>query len=453
MTTASGDGAGTFLRSRRWQAAAVVTIFLLVAALHAHNDGLWYQGDAPRHAANGFFWWDLLRAMPVNPAGFVLRYYARYPVITPAAYPPFFYLLEGTAFHLFGPSPYTARMLVVAFAILAGLYTMAWARRWVGAWAGWAGVFLAFMPAIVLWSNTVMLNMPSTALGLAGLYHFRRWTEERAGKQLALAAMFVAAALLTYYPGASVVCVCAAWAVWRRARSGWRGLILLAAAGLLALIPLLVSLRLAPVYASRHLPPVDFLLKPANWTFYFTVLPEMLGPLALVLALAGLAAGLLSRRWRGEAMCLLVWIGALLFSLSLLMARDLRYILLTAPAFLIAIAIGLAFAAERLPMPDPRWRVALLLTGLLGGVGASAAVRMPVISGFEAVAAYLDDMRRTTLSSTTATTTAYSAFMRERPIRASNGGSSAATISSTTTARHPPSNGRKHRPTIPPTTW
>src|SRR5690349_14963764 len=108
------------LRSRFCQAFFVAAAFLMVGALHFQNDGLWYQGDARRHGANGFFWWDLLRALPADPTGFALQYYARYPVILPTGYPPLFYIFEGLAYHLFGPSPYAARFLVLIFGVLAG---------------------------------------------------------------------------------------------------------------------------------------------------------------------------------------------------------------------------------------------------------------------------------------------------------------------------------------------
>jgi hypothetical protein len=93
--------AGAWLRSRAWQTAGLVLAVLAVAALNRQNDGLWFQGDAPRHAANGLFWWDLLRALPRDPVDYAVRYYARYPVIAPASYPPLFYILEGLAFAVF----------------------------------------------------------------------------------------------------------------------------------------------------------------------------------------------------------------------------------------------------------------------------------------------------------------------------------------------------------------
>ena len=65
------------------------------------------------------------------------------------------HIVEGLAFAAFGTSPYVARCTILVFAAVAGLYTMAWARAWIGRLAGWAGVFLAFIPGMVVWSNTV----------------------------------------------------------------------------------------------------------------------------------------------------------------------------------------------------------------------------------------------------------------------------------------------------------
>ena len=105
-----------------WQVLGVFLAWLYVVLLHLANDGLWYQGDASRHAANCLFWWDFLSRFPVSPFDFALRYYARYPVISPTAYPPVFYLLEGAVFRVFGASPFVAKGVVLAFALGAGLY-------------------------------------------------------------------------------------------------------------------------------------------------------------------------------------------------------------------------------------------------------------------------------------------------------------------------------------------
>jgi hypothetical protein len=378
------------VNSRACQITGVVVTFLLVAAWHRQSDGLWFQGDAPRHAVNGLFWWDLLRTLPRDPVDLAVRYYARYPVIAPATYPPFFYTLEGLAFAVFGPSPYTARFVVLLFAVMAGLYTMAWARRWIGPLAGWTGAFLALMPGIVVWSNTVMLNVPATALGLASLYHFRRWLETTRMTSLVLTALFVTAVLLTYYPSASVLSILAAWTLLRvRDLRFDRRFLWIAVAGLIALVPLLAALLLAPVHTSRQLPTVAFLTRPTTWTYYWRMLPGVIGRPALALGLAGCAAGLASARWRSEVVFLIIWIIVLIAGLSLLPARDPRYILLVAPAFVAAISIGIACAARYLPPLDPASQLAVLAAGLAVGAWSAAHIEVPQVSGFREVATYL----------------------------------------------------------------
>src|SRR5207248_10317959 len=119
------------------QVGVLFVIWLYVVSLHITNDGLWYQGDAPRHAANGLFWKDFIARFPVNPFDFAVSYFLRYPVITPTVYPPGFYLLEAAAFSLLGPSPFVAKGLVLLFALVAGLYLMVWLRHWVSVAPGW----------------------------------------------------------------------------------------------------------------------------------------------------------------------------------------------------------------------------------------------------------------------------------------------------------------------------
>ena len=96
-----------------------------------------------------------MTSLPVNPLEFALRYYARYPVIQPAAYPPLFYLLQGAAFAVFGISPYVAKSLVLLFALVGGCYALAWLRRWVAEEAGWGSLLLMLQPAVIQLSHAI----------------------------------------------------------------------------------------------------------------------------------------------------------------------------------------------------------------------------------------------------------------------------------------------------------
>jgi hypothetical protein len=75
--------------------------------------------------------------------------------------------LEAALFGLLGPSAYLAKGLVLGFALMAGLYTLAWLRRWVAPVAGGAAVLLLLLPGLTTWAHAVMLNVPALALGLA----------------------------------------------------------------------------------------------------------------------------------------------------------------------------------------------------------------------------------------------------------------------------------------------
>ena len=145
-----------------WQVSAVVLVWGYICLLHTDNDGLW-DPDSSKHFANGVFWGDYLRDLSPDPKGFALSYYARYPVIAPTYYPPAFYLLEAATFAVFGASPYVAKGLVLAFLLVAALYSTAWLRRWLSPGVGWFGALLPLMPIMILKSHAIMLNVPACA--------------------------------------------------------------------------------------------------------------------------------------------------------------------------------------------------------------------------------------------------------------------------------------------------
>jgi hypothetical protein len=407
------------LRSRAAQAGAALLSVALIAALHAANDGLWFQGDSPRHAANGLFWWDLLRALPSDPVSYTLTYYARYPIIAPLTYPPLFYLIEGLVFSLTGASPFAAKALVLVFAAVAALYTTAWARRWIDPAAGWAGAILPCLPGMVVWSNTVMLNVPATALGLACLYHFRRWAERAApgpdlessvsrggirkadesksdrevqGRrtQLVLTIGALGAALLTYYQSAAIVLVCAVWVVFLRGRSRVHAPSRYVAIAVgLAVVPFVLSLYFAPVQAIRHLPSPGALVRLRTWTYYWSVLPQVVGALPLALAAASLIVAVGQPSWRTELKYIGSWIAVLLVGFSIIPAKDPRYVLLVAPAFALLIAIGAASILQRLPGVTPGWKAAMLAVCLGAAFAIGWRVEVPRVSGLREVAGFL----------------------------------------------------------------
>jgi hypothetical protein len=379
-------GSRTPIESARWQCAAVIAATVAVAALHWSNDGLWFQGDAPRHAANGLFLFDYLRSLPAEPVSFALSYYARYPIITPLVYPPLFYLFEALAFALLGPSPLVAKSLVLASGSILGLYTMAWARRWGGAAAGWAGACVVLLPGFVHYSNAVLLNVPATALGIGALYHLMAWLDRDAAADRRWFVILTIAALATYYPAALVLPVAVLamgiFGRWPRSRVIW-----LITAAVLAIV--VVAAAVLPQHWARHAPSGWRLFDTRLWVFYAEKVVGLSGAFWTVLGAIGVAL-LIAGRWRRrELTWLIAAFPVAIGCLVLLPAESERYALLLLPLVVIAAWTGLSTALNgRARLPG--WLQAGLVLLLVGITGA-AAVRVPVpaVSGFEAAVAYL----------------------------------------------------------------
>ncbi len=372
----------------RVQATALLAALLLVGTWHWGNDGLWFQGDAPRHAATGLFFWDLLTTWPADPLSYALSYYARYPVLVLGAYPPLFHLVEGLGFGLLGPSPYVARGLVLACTGLAGVYAMAWGRRWIGPIAGWAGAATVLLPGSMRYSNAVLLNVPAAAFGLASLYYFHAWLDEGRGRDRTLFVVWTAAAILTYFPGAIVLPVAMAWMLFSKGRA--QGRFLLVMAGLLGVVVLALGLVM-PAHLARQVPSLEKLTSPLNWIFYGEQLVAMVGLPWLVLAAAGAVAGVWSRSFRSAASRLVLACAAALTSLALLPARDERYALLLGPLLVLTAFVGLVMAVNASGRRAGVVAAAALVVLLSTTVTAALRVRVLHVSGIDAVAGYLRD--------------------------------------------------------------
>jgi hypothetical protein len=335
------------------QLGVVLLAWVFVASLGWRNDGLWFQGDAPRHAANSLFWKEFLLSGSLDPKDFALRYYARYPVISPVNYPPLFYILAGALFAASYPSPYAAKVLVLLFALFAAFYMLAWLRRWIDARTGWAAALLLLTPGFVLWSNAVMLNVPAAALSLAALYHAKRWMETPPGpparRQLYTAAAFSVAATLTHFIAGILVFMILAWIVclrqWDKLRD-FRTVFAALISGSLLLPFYYVAQKWAPLYTHFVTRSLQKIGPGTDWTFYPKVLPDLAGPVPLALGLLGLAAGVANRRWRRETGLLAVLLLVNYLALSLIIAKDARYGLLFCLPVVCFCAMAVRAAAE-----------------------------------------------------------------------------------------------------------
>jgi hypothetical protein len=391
-------------RSVLWQVVGIVLVWAFLVALHPHNNGLWYQGDSPRHAGNGIFWRDFLLHFPVNPVHFALAYFARYPVIAPTIYPPVFYLVEAVAFSLFGISPFVAKGAVLAFALLAALYMLFWLRDTVGPQLGWGGALLLLQPGIIIWSNAVMLNVPAMALGLAALYHGRRLLDAPRSSHLYLTAGFGVLAILTYVPTAIIVFVLLAWFAVERCGALFRQQRTWIVAGFAALVLApwaVITIKWAPIQigmvSGSDYRSVQSLIDPQRWLFYPEQLPAVVTYWVLALAGVGTIIGLASRRWRREVKLALVWILVVYTGFSYIAAREARYVLLLAPPLVllsvIALVSGCALLSAAFGGNPPRAMLAAM-AGLAVLIGmhliAAPDVFVPAVRGMRRIVAFID---------------------------------------------------------------
>lgn len=367
------------------QLLGVAAALALLVVLGWGNDGLWFEPDSARHALSGLYVADLLREGLGDPWGFTLAYFQRYPAITPGAYPPLFYLLEGLGFLLLPAGTGWPRVLVLGFALMLALYTLAWARRWIAPQAGWAAVLLLLLQGTQIQATVVLLNLPALALAWAALYHLRR-RQEGGGRGQALAFLGLAtASLMTHYAAVLLLPVALALALGSRARRIGRVLLpALLAAGLL----LLGLHALLPGWLPRFLPSAASLGQALPQIA--EGLQQLVGLPLLLAALLGLLLAAREPRWRAEARRLALLLAVTLALMLPLPARDPRYMLLVLPLLSLAAVLGpLAWIGARPRGPLARGLVLASLPAALGLTQALQPFNLIRVDGLQRVAAHL----------------------------------------------------------------
>ena len=110
---------------RRLAAAALPVLWVLTVIIVGRGltDGGFRYPDASRHAMDGALVHDFVADLPASaahPLDYALEYYAHYPALGFGLYyPPLFAVVESGFFAVFGLSAATARLTVLAFAVLA----------------------------------------------------------------------------------------------------------------------------------------------------------------------------------------------------------------------------------------------------------------------------------------------------------------------------------------------
>jgi 4-amino-4-deoxy-L-arabinose transferase-like glycosyltransferase len=221
----------------RWKDLACIVLLALAVILlfkSSPTQGDFWWSDAPRHAMDGVFYYELVRTLPLTHfKQWAIDYYIQYPAVTVLTYPPLFALVEAVFFSLFGVSHMTAQLTVSAFFLATAYGAYFLARCWVGHIAA-LSTALAFIgtPIMVLWGRQVMLEIPTFAFLLWSAYFFCRYLGSGRPRDLYLTAVLVLGAAYTKQPAIFIVaaylltlCLVYKKDILRRAEIWWSALL------------------------------------------------------------------------------------------------------------------------------------------------------------------------------------------------------------------------------------
>jgi hypothetical protein len=298
---ASGQ-AGSNTRRDQWIRRLLllgsIALVCIVAARGIRIGEFDYNVDEAQHAVTGLFVSDAFRDLPIrHPVQYAYRYYAQYPAVAILHWPPLFYIVEGVSFLLLGPSVVSARLSVLLFCILL-LYQ--WFRLVEDALDSYTAAIctavLGLLPLILLFEKSVMLEIPSLALGVAAIRHWIAYLEQNQRRSLYFSALWLSAALLCKQTSIYLLVFCGLTLLitgqWRRLFSRDAAIF----AGIVGILagPCLTFMLFVQGNAVAN--DLDS-YRMNGWeriTYYSLMLPKTVHPILLVLALLGAA---LAFRW------------------------------------------------------------------------------------------------------------------------------------------------------------
>lgn len=321
------------------QFAVLICCWAIPFWFHWGNDGIWFQGDSPRHALNAVFFLDLVKEGLSDPVEYAHQYYARYPSIAPQRYPPLFSLLLAGGFAVFGVSGVLAKTMVQVFALVLGVYTLLGLRRWVGNDAGIMAGLVLLMPGMMKWSGAVMLNVPALALGVACLFHLRcvldRPDNRSEYKQLCLALFFAALSICVHPTVGVVIPIACSWLLLDRR---WRCLLNTRVVAVVVLCMLVCGLlywllfRFSAAQFSQAGVNKERVASVIWPRFYLRAIPSLIGWWSILGVVVGVIWSLMIPRTRKDTIRIAVASVLTVGLLHCIWAKDERYLLWACPA-------------------------------------------------------------------------------------------------------------------------
>ncbi len=279
---------------RRFVAFTVYLAFVAVQFYSADRSGNFWWYDSASHALNGVFLRDFFAGNGwSSPLAFTVSYFAQYPGITIGFYPPGFAALLAVFYAVFGVGHAAAQLCLSGATLVLALGTHALAIRCgTRFWPAFcAGLLAIGFPEMLIWSRQIQPELPAYAFVVWSIYFLLRWLDEQRPHQLLLAVVlfvfglyvkqtvcFLAPVLLL------IVIVERGWRVFRQ-----RDVYTAAAIAIMLMVPLAVltlTLGNFNMTQAAATPGMRSLLKSS--TYYVQVLPQQVGWLPLIAALAGI---------------------------------------------------------------------------------------------------------------------------------------------------------------------
>ena len=324
-----------------WLPAAVVILLAIPLLAHGIRRGdFYFNDDETLHAVGGLFFADVLHDWPItDPMHYGLRWYAHYPALGIGVWPPLVYLVEGIFFLVLGPSPVTARLAILSFALFGLYYWYRLVAKLLNQWAAvFATLLFALLPFVLIFERSVMLEVPALSLCIAATSSWLSYLESEEPKELYWFALFSALALLTKQLSIYLVLFCLLTLLTEKKLRLLRTRSMLVALGMILLLagPFYVfAFRLAFTVAKLDVIPkgnehLNALL------FYPHALLVQLGLPLLVLSMVGIVT---CRWWASTRLLRLIgaWIAACYLAFSFLRDKDPRFAIYWIPAFLLLI--------------------------------------------------------------------------------------------------------------------
>lgn len=341
-------------RRERMLAWLLVIISVLLLFAQAPHGGAFYWSDSPRHALNGVFVLDLIKAMPFDdPAGYAYSYYAQYPALTILFYPPLFYAISAPFYAVFGVSHETALLVVAVHYLALGLGCWRLARFWLPAAPSLAfAMLMMWLPEVAFWGRQVMLEVPAFAFlvwsAVALMTYLRGGPVHWLYASAALLVLGMYTKISVAYMGLVYVALLVqrdGWSLLRNRHHWWVAML-----ALVTLVPLMVlTLKFGQANVQSVTGVADAVASRASWQgwlWYLQQIPSQVGWPLVLLSLVG-AALAASRRLPGLGLWWLSFaIGYLFFSsIDLKEARH-SVFLLTAVVFFSVLALHMLVPAR-----------------------------------------------------------------------------------------------------------